>query len=229
MYAKDKSRESEHLNLGLENWRSFAFISDSTTLEINRMLHIAVFGSGSGSNYQAIAEAIAAGTLDARIVCVFSDVEDAFILERARKLGHPAVWIDCAPFKTKLDGNAEQRAIEIIKQHGGDFIVLAGFMRIVKPGLLNAFAGRIVNIHPSLLPKFPGLDAGKQALDAGAQETGCTVHFVDAGIDTGPVIVQRKVPVLPNDTEETLMNRIHAQEHLAYPEALRKVASGLTR
>ena len=190
------------------------------------MLNIAIFGSGSGSNYQAIAEAIEAGTLNARIACVLSDVEDAFILKRARKLGHPAIHLDCAPFKTKLDGEAEARAIEIIQSHGGDFIALAGFMRIVKPGLLNAFSGRIVNIHPSLLPNFPGLEAGKQALDAEATETGCTVHFVDEGIDTGSVIVQRKVPVLPEDTEETLMNRIHEQEHLAYPEALQKIASG---
>ena len=190
------------------------------------MLNLAIFGSGSGSNYQAISEAIAAGRLNARIACVLSDVKDAFILERARKLGHPAVYIDCAPFKTKLDGEAEQRAIEIIKQHGGNFIALAGFMRIVKPGLLSAFAGRIINIHPSLLPKFPGLEAGRQALEAGVSETGCTVHFVDGGIDTGPIIVQRKVPVLADDTVETLMNRIHAQEHIAYPEALQKIASG---
>jgi len=190
------------------------------------MLNIAVFGSGSGSNYQAIAEAINEGRLDARIVCVLSDMEDAFILERARRLGHPAFFLDCAPFKTKLDGEAEARAIELIQSHGGDFIALAGFMRIVKPGLLNAFAGRIVNIHPSLLPNFPGLNAARQTLEAGATETGCTVHSVDAGIDTGPVIVQRKVPILPGDTKETLMNRIHEQEHLAYPEALQKIAGG---
>jgi len=193
------------------------------------MLNIAIFGSGSGSNYQAIAEAIVAGTLDARIACVISDAKDAYILERARKLSHPAIYLDCAPFKTKLDGEAEQRAIDLIKEHGGDFIALAGFMRIVKPGLLTAFAGRIINIHPSLLPNFPGLDAGKQALDAGAKETGCTVHFVDAGIDTGPIIVQRKVEILPDDTVKTLMNRIHAQEHIAYPEALCKIAAGFVR
>ncbi len=192
------------------------------------MLNLAVFGSGSGSNYQAIAEAIAAGRLTARIACVISDVKDAYILERARKLGHPAIYVDCAPFKTKLDGEAEQRAIEIIKQHGGNFIALAGFMRIVKPGLLHAFAGRIINIHPSLLPAFPGLDAGRQALESGAKETGCTVHFVDGGIDTGPVICQRNVSVLPDDTVETLMNRIHKQEHIAYPEALQKIAADFT-
>ncbi|MBC8206121.1 MAG: phosphoribosylglycinamide formyltransferase [Kiritimatiellales bacterium] len=190
------------------------------------MLNIAVFGSGSGSNYQAIAEAIAAGTLNARIACVIADVEDAFILERARKNGHPAIYLDCAPFKTKLDGEAEQRALQLIEEHGGDFIALAGFMRIVKPGLLRAFAGRIVNIHPSLLPNFPGLDASRQALEAGAAETGCTVHFVDEGIDTGPILIQKKVPVLADDTEESLMNRIHAQEHIAYPEALQKIAAG---
>jgi phosphoribosylglycinamide formyltransferase-1 len=193
------------------------------------MLNLAIFGSGSGSNYQAIAEAIAAGRLDARIACVISDVADAFILKRARKFGHPAIYLDCAPFKTKLDGEAEARAIKLIKEHGGDFIALAGFMRIIKPGLLSTFAGRIVNIHPSLLPAFPGLEAGSQALEAGVKETGCTVHFVDGGIDTGPVIVQRKVPVLPGDTVEMLMNRIHAQEHIAYPEALQKIAAGRAR
>ncbi len=193
------------------------------------MLNLAIFGSGSGSNYQAIADAIAGGRLDARVACVISDTKDATILERARKLGHSAIYLDCAPFKTKLDGEAEQRAIELIKEHGGNFIVLAGFMRIIKPGLLTAFAGRIINIHPSLLPKFPGLEAGRQALEAGVKESGCTVHFVDGGIDTGPIIVQRKVPVLPSDTVETLMNRIHVQEHIAYPEALQKIAKDLAR
>lgn len=188
------------------------------------MLNLAIFGSGSGSNYQAIAEAIDTGTLDARITCVISDVEDAYILERARRRGHPAIYLNCAPFKSKLDGKAEQRAIQLIQKHGGDTIALAGFMRIVKPGLLNAFSGKIINIHPSLLPNFPGLDAGKQALEARASETGCTVHFVDEGIDTGSIICQRRVVILPEDTEETLMTRIHEQEHLAYPEALQKLA-----
>lgn len=187
------------------------------------MLKIAIFGSGSGSNYQAIAEAIEKQQLNARIACVIADVKDAYILERAEKFGHPAIYLDCTPFKSKLDGEAEKRAINIIHKHGGDFIALAGFMRIVKPGLLNEFAGRIINIHPSLLPNFPGLHAGKQALEAGVPETGCTVHYVDAGIDTGPIIVQKKVPILGNDTEESLMNRIHEQEHIAYPEALRKI------
>lgn len=189
------------------------------------MLNIVIFGSGSGSNYQAISDAIEAGTLNARIACVIADVENAYILERAQKNGHPSIYLDCAPFKTKLDGKAELRAINLIKEHRGDFIALAGFMRIVKPRLLRAFAGRIINIHPSLLPNFPGLAAGRQALEAGAKETGCTVHFVDEGIDTGRVIIQKNVLVLPDDTEDTLMNRIHEQEHIAYPEALRKLST----
>lgn len=187
------------------------------------MLNIAVFGSGSGSNYQAIAQTIEDGQLNARIACVIADVQDAFILERAKQFEHPAIYLDCAPFKTKLDGEAEQCAIQTIQEHGGDFIALAGFMRIVKPNLLRAFAGRIINIHPSLLPNFPGLHAGRQALEAGVKETGCTVHFVDEGIDTGPIISQKKVPILGTDTEETLMKRIHEQEHIAYPEALRRI------
>lgn len=192
------------------------------------MLNLAVFGSGSGSNYQAIAEAIAAGTLDARITCVISDVPDAFILERARRMGHPALYLDCAPYKTKLDGEAEQRAIRLLQEHNTHFIALAGFMRIIKPGLLQAFPGRIVNIHPSLLPAFPGLDAGQQALEAGVPETGCTVHYVDAGMDTGPVICQRRVAIRPDDTLESLMERIHREEHIAYPAALRQIAGNLS-
>jgi phosphoribosylglycinamide formyltransferase 1 len=189
------------------------------------MNNLVIFGSGSGSNYQAIADAINAGTLNARIACVIADVEDSLILKRARKMDHPAYFLDCSPFKTKLDGDAEQRALDIIKENKGDLIVLAGFMRVIKTGLLRAFAGRIINIHPSLLPKFPGLAAARQALDAGASETGCTIHWVDEGIDTGDIIIQKKVPILPEDTEETLMNRIHEQEHIGYPEALRTIAS----
>lgn len=187
------------------------------------MKNLVIFGSGSGSNYQAIADAINTGTLDARIACVISDVEDALILKRAKKMKHPAYYVDCSPFKTKLDGEAEQQVLNIIHENNGELIVLAGFMRIIKSGLLKAFSGRIVNIHPSLLPAFPGLAAGRQALEAGVKETGCTVHWVDEGIDTGTIIVQKKVPIFPDDTEEALMTRIHEQEHIAYPEALRKI------
>ena len=131
------------------------------------MLKLAIFGSGSGTNCQAIIDAIEAGALDAEIRCVLSDVEDAYILERARKHNIPAIHFDCAPFKTKLDGEAEQKVLQTLEEHDVNFIALAGFMRIVKDGLLNAFAGRMINIHPSLLPSFPGLDGGRQAFVEG--------------------------------------------------------------
>lgn len=187
-------------------------------------LRIAVLGSGKGSNCQSIIDAIAAGTLNARIVCVLSDVENAYILERARKHGITAMHVSAAPFKTKLEGEAERKYIETLKQYQAEVIVLAGFMRILKKGLLDAYTQRILNIHPSLLPAFPGVESWKQALNYGVKITGCTVHFVDAGTDTGPIIVQRSVPVLDGDTPETLHARIQAEEHIAYPEALRHLA-----
>ena len=190
------------------------------------MLKLAIFGSGSGTNCQAIIDAIEAGTLDAEIKCVLADREDAYILERARKHNIPAIYFDCAPFKTKLDGEAEQNVLRILENHDVNFIALAGFMRIVKDGLLNAFAGRMVNIHPSLLPSFPGLDGGKQAFDYGVKFTGCTVHFVDAGVDTGAVINQKIIAIENDDTLETMMDKLHAQEHIAYPEALQWIAQG---
>ena len=193
------------------------------------MMSLAVLGSGSGSNFQSILDAVAAGRLDARIVCVVSDVPSAYILERARRAGVPAFHLDASPFKTKLDGEGEERMIQLLRAHGATHIALAGFMRIIKPRLLEAFAGRIVNIHPSLLPSFPGLQAWKQALDYGAKVAGCTVHFVDSGTDTGPIITQRSVPVLDDDTAESLHARIQVQEHEAYPEALQWIAQGRIR
>ena len=190
------------------------------------MLKLAIFGSGSGTNCQAIIDAVEAGELNAEIQCVLSDVEDAYILERARKHNIPALYFDCAPFKTKLDAEAEQRVLKLLADHDVNFIALAGFMRIVKEGLLNAYAGRIINIHPSLLPSFPGLDAGKQAFDYGVKFTGCTVHFVDAGVDTGAIINQKCVTIEDTDTLDSLMKKIHDQEHIAYPEALHWIAKG---
>lgn len=189
------------------------------------MLKLAIFGSGSGTNGQAIIDAIEAGSLDAEIRCILSDVADAPLLERARKHHIPAFYIDCAPFKTKLDGQGEAAVLEILKKHDVDLIVLAGFMRIVKEGLLNAYAGRMINIHPSLLPSFPGLDSGKQAFDYGVKVTGCTVHFVDAGVDTGAIINQKWVSIADDDTIDSLMTKIHQQEHIAYPEALQWIAN----
>jgi phosphoribosylglycinamide formyltransferase-1 len=190
------------------------------------MLKLAIFGSGSGTNCQAIIDAVEAGTLDAEIRCVMADNEDAYILERARKHDIPAIYFDCAPFKTKLDGEAEQNVLKILEEHDVNFIALAGFMRIVKDGLLNAFAGRMINIHPSLLPSFPGLDGGKQAFDYGVKFTGCTVHFVDAGVDTGSIINQKIITIENDDTLETMMEKLHAQEHIAYPEALQWISEG---
>lgn len=189
-------------------------------------LKLAVLGSGAGSNMQSIVDAIEAGTLDAEIVCVLADVPGAKILERAARHNLPAQYLSCAPFKTKLEGEAEENYIRVMKEAGADTVVLAGFMRIVKPGLLAAFPNRVLNIHPALLPAFPGLHSWKQALDYGCRVAGCTVHFVDAGTDSGPIIVQRCVPVEPGDTPETLHARIQVQEHLAYPEALRLLAAG---
>lgn len=193
------------------------------------MLSLAVIGSGNGSNFQSILDAIRDGRLDARVVCVLSDVPDAFILERARTAGIPAIAVDCAPFKTKLDGEAEARVIGLLHDHGADSIALAGFMRIVKPGLIGAYRNRMLNIHPSLLPAFPGLHAWKQALVYGMRITGCTVHFVDEGTDTGPIILQRAVEVREDDTPESLHARIQVEEHTAYPEALELLAAARLR
>ena len=190
------------------------------------MLNIAIFGSGSGTNAQALIDAVEAGKLNVNIKCILSDVKTAPILKRAQKHQIPAIYFDCAPFKTKLDGEAEQNVLRILKEHDVNFIVLAGFMRIVKNGLLKTYEGRIVNIHPSLLPSFPGLDSGKQAFDYGVKVTGCTVHFVDAGIDTGQIINQRIVYIEKSDTLETLMEKLHTQEHIAYTEALQWIADG---
>ena len=189
-------------------------------------LHLGVLGSGAGSNMQSIVDAIAAGTLDAEIRIVLADVPDAKILDRAKRHGIPCHYLDCAPWKTKLEGPAEDRCVELLKAAGVDTVVLAGFMRIVKPRLLAAFPNRVLNIHPALLPAFPGIRSWAQALDYGCKVAGVTVHFVDAGTDSGPIIVQKAVPVLEGDTPETLHARIQEQEHLAYPEALGILASG---
>ena len=189
-------------------------------------LKLGVLGSGAGSNMQSIVDAIAAKELDAEIRLVMADFPDAKILDRARRHGIPAAYLDCSPWKTKLEGEAEDRCIAMLREAGCDTVVLAGFMRIVKPGLLKAFPMRVLNIHPALLPAFPGVHGWTQALEYGCKVAGVTVHFVDAGTDTGPIIVQKSVPVMEDDTPETLHARIQVQEHLAYPEALRLLAAG---
>jgi phosphoribosylglycinamide formyltransferase-1 len=192
-------------------------------------LQLGVLGSGSGSNMQSIVDAIEAGTLDADIRLVLADVPNAKILERARRHSIPCEYLDCAPWKTKLEGPAEDKCIEMLKTAGVDTVVLAGFMRIVKPKLLSAFPDRVLNIHPALLPAFPGVHSWTQVLDYGCKVAGVTVHFVDAGTDSGPIIVQKAVEVLEDDTPESLHARIQVQEHIAYPEALNILASGRYR
>jgi phosphoribosylglycinamide formyltransferase 1 len=191
-----------------------------------RILRIGVLGSGKGSNFVAIAEAIRAAQIPAEVAVVLSDVEHAGILERARERNIPAQYIAPGKFRTKLDDEAEAAFIAALRDARADLIVLAGFMRIIKSGLLDAFANRVINIHPSLLPSFPGLEAWKQALDHGVKVTGCTVHFVDAGVDSGPIIGQQAVAVHDNDTPETLHGRIHAAEHELYPKCVALFARG---
>ena len=187
---------------------------------------IGVLGSGKGSNFAALADACANGKLPAEMAIVLSDVADAGILERGRERQIPAQSIPPGQFRTKLDEEAERAFIAALREAKADLVVLAGFMRVLKGEFLRAFEGRIVNIHPSLLPSFPGLEAWKQALDYGVKVTGCTVHFVDAGVDSGPIIGQQTVPVLDHDTAESLHQRIHAAEHELYPRCIAALARG---
>lgn len=185
---------------------------------------LGILGSGSGSNMQAILDSIADGSLDARIALVLSDNPDAFILKRASGHGIESGVIDCRGYRTKFPDEAQHETARRLLAAGVDLVCLAGFMRMVKRPLLDAFPQRILNIHPALLPAFPGLEAWKQALHAGVAETGATVHFVDEGMDTGPVILQERVPVLPGDSAESLHARIQLAEHRLYPAAIRALA-----
>lgn len=187
---------------------------------------LGILGSGTGSNFVAIADAIAAGKLPAEISVVLSDVENSGILDRARTRGLPARFVAPGKFRTKLDEEAERAFVSALQEAQVDLVVLAGFMRVLKGDFLRAFEGRIVNIHPSLLPSFPGLAAWKQALDHGVKVTGCTVHFVDAGVDSGAIVGQQTVAVLDTDTPESLHQRIHAAEHELYPKCVGAIARG---
>ena len=188
---------------------------------------LGILGSGSGSNMQAILDAIASGNLDARIGIVLSDNPGAQILERARQNRIRAEVIDCSGQRTRFPDEAQEETARKLREAGVDLVCLAGFMRLVKRPLLDAFPARILNIHPSLLPAFPGLEAWRQAVEAGVSESGVTVHLVDAGMDTGPILGQESVAVFPDDTPETLHARIRIAEHRLYPETVRQYAAHL--
>jgi phosphoribosylglycinamide formyltransferase 1 len=187
------------------------------------MVKIGILGSGKGSNCRAILQSIRDGKLNAEAVVVISDVAEAPILQIAREFGVPDMCLPPGQFRTRLEPAAEAQLVTMLRNAGADFVVLAGFMRVLRKPMLEAFPRRIVNIHPSLLPKYPGLHAWEQALAAGENATGVTVHYVDALIDHGDIIAQREVPVLEGDTAESLHARIQEVEHALYPEALERL------
>lgn len=189
-------------------------------------LRVGVLGSGKGSNFVAIADACAAGRVPAEVAIVLSDVQQSGILEHAKERNIPGRYIEPGKFRTKLDDNAERAFIDELQRAKVELIALAGFMRVLKGEFLRKFEGRIINIHPSLLPSFPGLEAWKQALEYGVKVTGCSVHFVDAGVDSGPIIAQQTVPVLDSDTAESLHHRIQIAEHELYPKCVAGIARG---
>lgn len=192
-------------------------------------LRLGVLGSGRGTNFVAIQEAIQQGRLNAEVVLVVSDVPDSRILEEARERKVPGRYLAPGPFRSKLDETAESTCLKWFEEVGVNLVVLAGFMRILKGAFLQAYSGRVINIHPSLLPSFPGLTAWKQALDHGVKVTGCTVHLVDAGIDTGPILAQEAVAVFDEDTAETLHERIQVAERSLYPRVIQSVGEGRIR
>ena len=194
------------------------------------MIRLGVLGSGHGTNFEEIAKKIASGEIrNAEIAVVISDVKDAPILEKAEKMGLKALYLPADDFKTKLEGPQEETYIRTLKEHGVDYVILAGFMRMIKKGLLDAFPMKVVNIHPALLPAFPGLESWKQALTYGAKLAGCTIHFVDAGMDSGPIIAQAAVPVLDGDTPTSLHARIQEQEHIWFPKVIDWLANKRVR
>jgi phosphoribosylglycinamide formyltransferase-1 len=185
---------------------------------------VAVFLSGRGSNFMAIQEAVGRGEIDAAIGLVFSNKADAPGLIKARELGLETLFLDPKLFPTREE--YDRAIIDEVKRRGIDLICLAGYMKVLTPGLCDAFENRIVNIHPALLPAFPGLHVQQKAIDWGVRFSGCTVHFVAAEVDMGPIILQAVVPVLQDDTEETLAGRILVEEHKIYPEAVRLYFEG---
>jgi phosphoribosylglycinamide formyltransferase-1 len=191
---------------------------------MDKKTRLAVFVSGNGTNLQAIIDA-EINSVD--IVVVLSNNPDAYAIQRAKKHNIPVEVIDHKRYSSREE--FEQEILNMLEPYGVDLIALAGFMRILSPLLVRSYKNRIMNLHPALLPLFPGVHAAKQALDFGVKFTGCTVHFVDEGVDTGPIILQAVVPIHDSDTEEDLLDRIHKEEHRIYPEAIRLFAEGKLR
>jgi len=202
----------EKLNKGVENMSK---------------LKLGVLVSGRGSNLQAIIDAIERGEIDAEIKIVISDREDAYALKRAEKHNIEHMFIDPKNYKTREE--YDKRLVEELKKRDVELVCLAGFMRLLSPYFISQYKNKIMNIHPALLPSFPGLNAQKQALEYGVKFSGCTVHFVDEGCDTGPIIIQAVVPVFDNDTVETLSERILKEEHRIYPKAIWAYSKGLLK
>ena len=194
-------------------------------------LRLAVLASGRGSNLQAIIDAIEAGQLQAKIVAVISNKQDAVALERARKHGLPDLFVDPKPFAGRPDSREayDQALLDLLKQYDVELVLLAGYMKIVTAVLVNAYVNRMMNIHASLLPSFPGLDVQKKAIEWGCKLAGCTVHFVTEGVDEGPIILQAAVPILDSDTADALAARILEQEHKIYPRAVQLFAENRLR
>jgi len=190
-------------------------------------LPLGVLVSGNGTNLQAILDAIEDGRLDAQLRLVLSDQAQAFALKRAEKQGVPTALVERKNFADR--SSFEKKILEVLKKHGVEWVALAGFMRLLSPEFIGAYPQRIVNIHPALLPSFPGLSAIRQAFDYGSPITGVTVHFVDEGCDTGPIIAQRVVDVSPQDTLESLTEKVHHMEHELYPKVLQWIAEGRLR
>jgi phosphoribosylglycinamide formyltransferase-1 len=192
------------------------------------MMRVGVLASGSGSNFQALVDSLRASGSPARVELLFCNGPGAKVVERAQQAGVPSVLVASKGFsgdRTAYDA----RVVEELERHRVELVCLAGYMRLVTPTLLRAFPGRVLNIHPALLPSFPGLHGVKQAIDAGVRVSGCTVHFVDEGMDTGPIIAQAAVPVLPTDDEAALAKRIMVEEHRLFPAVVRALAEGRVR
>jgi len=194
-----------------------------------KLVQLGILGSGKGSNCRAILESIRSGVLAAEVRVVISDVFDAPILDIASEFSIPNAYLPPGGFRTRLEPQAEVDLVRMLRDAGVELVALAGFMRVLKAPMLNAFPRRIVNIHPSLLPKFPGLEAWRQALEARETLTGCTVHYVDEEIDHGDIIAQREVPILAGDTPERLHARIQIAEHELYPAAIGQICRQLPR